>query len=181
MDSKLKAFLNSIDNGEAVSACVYHLLDTYYQCHNLFAVDVVAHLHLTTNMKPRRLFSAVSVPSFCRTVFLQPLVFRFQNAEESATGPAEKTANCVGSFRLISRIFDANIIKAREKPESLGEKHLKRHGKCCLIYELTATYQCVILTNELWNMHERREIWVSKIDFLCNISQLGMYFGSSPA
>lgn len=30
MDSKLIAFLNSVDNGEGSLACVYHLLDTYY-------------------------------------------------------------------------------------------------------------------------------------------------------
>ena len=33
-------------------------------CHNIFAVDVVSHLHFTTNKEPRRLFSAASVPCF---------------------------------------------------------------------------------------------------------------------
>ena len=86
MDSKLKAFLNSIDNGEAVSACVYHLLDTYYQCHNLFAVDVVAHLHLTTNMKPRRLFSAVSVSSFLELFCYSPLFFASKTPKNQQPG-----------------------------------------------------------------------------------------------
>ena len=106
IDSKLKAFLNSIDNGEAVSACVYHLLDTYYQCHNLFAVDVVAHLHLTTNRKPRRLFSAVSVSSSCRTVLLQPrsclfilflLVKRSTSSGKRCFYPQERISFCIGA------------------------------------------------------------------------------------
>ena len=43
-------------------------------CHNIFAVDVVSHLHFTTNKEPRRLFSAASVPCFlelfCYSSFL---------------------------------------------------------------------------------------------------------------
>ena len=44
-------------------------------CHNLYAVDVVSHLHFTTNKEPRRLFSAVSVSPFCGLFCYSPFPF----------------------------------------------------------------------------------------------------------
>lgn len=44
-------------------------------CHNLYAVDVVSHLHFTTNKEPRRLFSAVSVSLFSGLFCYSPKVY----------------------------------------------------------------------------------------------------------
>ena len=104
-------------------------------CHNLSAVFCFSQPHFTTNKKPRRQFSATSVPCFYSAFLLQPLfqfgnkfskTIRFTDINYAIASKEDKTSMFLGYSELLNALDAGSTTKITINNKRINRRNFEQ-------------------------------------------------------